>query len=180
MTDLLHFINRIEPAGLRRAPLTVKSTWEGGESPYKVLLLISIILAMHRQKAFRGGIVYYNDCLPLFKEVYSILYGIRSEGIEHKIVQPFWYFGSGRPRIWRLVAQEGKVSELNRAIAQKKQLTTEKMLKGLVQCAEIDAGDHDLLHNSTAARAIIFFLAGQYLSTHAHFHKILSLTKTLK
>lgn len=165
MTDLLLYLRRFQRRQLKRAPATQRSTWTEGESPYKVVLITSIILAMHREKAFRSGIVYYSECVPRFRKLYEALYpqeNVLSWG--PKTAQPFWYFGAGRPRIWSLVPKEGKTAELKRAIASRKQIKTEAQLNSLVECAEFDAGDFDLLQDPAAAKALVAFLAAEYFS----------------
>jgi len=180
MTDLLHFINRISPRGLHRAPFTIKSTWVSGESPYKVILLLSVMLAMHRDKVARTGLVHYLDCARVFKEVYSIVFPNADSDWEPKIVQPYWYFGSGRPRLWRLIPQEGQAHALIQAISAKKQVTNEKTLCTLVECGELDGGDCDLLQDPLAAKVIFAYLAAEYLSKSPGYQQLLTLTKYFK
>jgi hypothetical protein len=165
MTDLQHFLRKIQIQNLRRAPFTAKATWKDGDSPYKVVLLMSVIMAMHMKKAFRSGIVYFNDCVPLYADTYSCLYGLGSaEPLKPKVVQPFWYFGSGQSRIWDLIPKDGMTTRLKRSIAEHKQIKTTSQLDTLVECAEFSSGDYDLLQSPLAARAILFFLAGEYFS----------------
>jgi predicted restriction endonuclease len=174
VTDLLLYLRRFHRKNLKRAPATERSTWSEGESPYKVILIISIVSAMHREKAFRSGIIYFEDCIPRFRKLYETLYpSEKVDSWEPKTVQPFWYFGAGRPRIWSLVPKEGKTAELKRAIAGRKQIKTETQLNSLVECAEFDPGDFDLLQDPTAAKTLVGFLMAEY------FHESKSLSKVL-
>src|SRR5262249_17140124 len=156
-------LRKFTPENLKRAPETRRSTWPQGESPYKVVLIMSVVAAMHRDRAFPSGILYYADCVSYFRQLYQLLHPHENVGSwEPKIVQPYWYFGAGRSRIWSLVPKEGKTAELKRAIASRKQIKTETQLNSLVECAEFDAGDFDLLQDKLAARALIAFLSAEY------------------
>jgi hypothetical protein len=64
---------------------------------------------------------------------------------------------------------------LKRTIASRKQIKTEAQLNRLVECAEFDAGDFDLLQDPAAAKALIGFLAVEYFNESQSLSKLLSI-----
>jgi hypothetical protein len=130
ITNLLDFLIKIST--LRRAPEKPRSPWGTGDSPYKLILFFCIVMAMHRKKMFKNRIVHFKECPRLFQETYQLLFPAgQLAPLEPKVVQPFYYLGSG-DQIWRLVAQKGMITELNRAIKARRRITTEGVLNRLV------------------------------------------------
>jgi hypothetical protein len=172
ITNLLDFLIKIST--LRRAPEKPRSPWGTGDSPYKLILFFCIVMAMHRKKMFKNRIVHFKECPRLFQETYQLLFPAgQLAPLEPKVVQPFYYLGSG-DQIWRLVAQKGMITELNRAIKARRRITTEGVLNRLVDYAEFSKEDYALLRNPLAAKTLLYSLAAENFKDLATLPKLLN------
>jgi hypothetical protein len=166
MTDLLAYLNRIAPKNLRVAPARsdTRPFPGGGNSPYKqILLLVVLQMIRKRDKGFSRGLVDFNVCGEEFAKLVEALYDDGPElNMESMVVQPYWYFGAGVPRLWDLVPQDGRSIELKQAIASGTQIKTRSKLERLVALAEIKSSDLDLLNDDTANAAIRGYVVSTY------------------
>lgn len=171
MTDLLSFLRRIDKSSLRRAPKVkgkAGANFQTGASPYKPVLLLAIIGNLNSKGSpFSRGIVRFEDCEePFFKTYNSLLKPLKASEMKiEKVVQPFWYFGTGAPRVWTLNPAEGKGSELRSTIQSGVQIKTRQKLDALVDSAEFSLSDMQLLADPVANRAIEAFILNEYFLT---------------
>lgn len=170
MTDLLNYLRRISPDQLRvaNARSGVKPYPGGQKSPYKPLLLLTVLRMIHkRDRAFSRGLIRFADCLEHFVRLKTSIYGeIFDEDLTPQVVQPYWYFGAGVPRLWNLVPCEGKTLELNDAISGALQIKTRRKLEQLVAMAQVQPSDLDLLSDEAANNAIRAYLVATYFKGH--------------
>ena len=166
MTDLLGYLNRLTPKRFKIAPARsdTKPYPGGGDSPYKPILLFVVLQSIqNRDRAFCRGIIEFDKCRDRFSSLYKAIYSeVEIPDLESKVVQPFWYFGAGVPRIWDFVAQHEMTVPLKNAIAKGTQIKTLPKLQNLVAMAEINSNDLDLLNNEVAATAIRSYLISTY------------------
>jgi predicted restriction endonuclease len=172
MTDLLSFLQRIDKSSLKRAPKVPSKrgadfSTEG--SPYKPLLLLAVIRQIGKNtKNFKSGIISFEDCVEPFFEVYSEQIKAIKQSAQkpEMVVQPFWYFGAGVPRIWELIPADNQTSELKAAIRKGVQIKTEYKLDNLVAFAEISLPDMLLIKDKVANKAIQAFILKEYFSNN--------------
>ena len=162
--DLLGFLESISPEQLRRAPGTIRAKYPSPGSNYKPVLLLTVV---HRVRAgspfYRDGIIRYAPSTEDFASVYDACYGAgATKPVQPKVTQAFWYLGAGSPRIWRLVANEGRERELESAIGNKEQVKVQTRLLELVSHAEMPEGIMALLRDRTAVRAILAYLKQEF------------------
>ena len=162
--ELLGFLRNISPEQLRRAPGTIRAKYPSPGSNYKPVLLLTVI---HRicggSPFYRDGIVRYAPSTEDFASVYDACYGAgASKPVQPKVTQAFWYLGAGKPRVWKLVANEGQENELESAIKNKVQVKLQTKLLELVSHAEMPEEIMALLRDRTAARAILAYLKQEF------------------
>jgi hypothetical protein len=76
--------------------------------------------------------------------------------------QAFWYLGSGKPKIWSLIAQPGCGTKLSSAITNAMQIKSPRKLASLVRSMRFSAPTWELIQNTNRCNAIISFLIARY------------------
>jgi predicted restriction endonuclease len=160
--ELYDLLKRI--AALRRAPKTSKGRYHAARSPYKPVLLLTVLRRIQQGKApYASNRMEFDVCARDFELLYSRLFG-EPEEIHTKVTQAFWYLGSGSPKLWELTAKPGKEEELQSLVAQHAQIKTPGKLKLLVRLASFSEADWSLLTDSDVQEALISFLISQHFA----------------
>jgi len=151
-------------ASLRRAPRTRKGKYPAARSPYKPLLLLSVLRRLQQQAApFSSNRIEYDLCRQDFGRLYSALYG-DGDGIDSKATQAFWYLGAGTPVIWNLTANAGHEKELPTLISEGFQVKTPGRLRRLVHSASFSPDDWQLVNDEDVQKALISFLISEHFT----------------
>lgn len=142
---------------LRRAPPTVKAPFPEPGSPYKPILLLTVLRRIQkRDPAYIKNGFTCNDCKKDFLKVYQGLYGTPEKGIEFRIVQAFWYLGTGKPKIWELSPKNGFAEKLEQKTG--KQLRSVNELNKLVKNAHFRTEDWEFLKDPIILEIVIPFI----------------------
>jgi hypothetical protein len=158
----LNLLKRV--ASLRRAPRTRKGKYPAARSPYKPLLLLSVLRRPQQQTVpFSSNRIEYDCCLRDFEILYAALYG-DGEGIASKATQAFWYLGAGTPVIWNLTANAGQEKELPTLISKGFQVKTPGRLRMLVHSASFSPADWQLVSDQDVQKALIAFLISEHFT----------------
>lgn len=166
MTDLLEYLNKLSPQSLKVAPRRrdTKPFPLGGNAIYKpALLLVVFQLIQKGNKGFSQGSIDYPTCRDNFYIVLQAVSGGSAiDGLDAKAVQPFWYLGAGKPRIWTFIPQDGMTLHLKELIANGTQIKTRPKLEKVVSRATIDPNDLELFRNNVANAALRSYLIATY------------------
>jgi|SRR6185437_10928094 len=164
--DLYDLLKRI--AALKRAPKTRKGRYHAARSPYKPVLLLTVLRRMQQGKApYASNRINFEVCIQDFHLLYSRLFG-EPEEIESKVTQAFWYLGSGSPKLWALSSKSGQERQLQALIAQHAQIKSAGKLKKLVEFASFSEVDWALLADSDVQQALIAFLISEHFADVRH------------
>lgn len=161
--DLLYgLLKRI--AALRKAPITSRASFPARESPYKPVLLLSVIKRIQQGKtSYIQNEILFKQCVEDFSTLYTALFGNNYQ-LETKVTQAFWYWGAGTPRIWQLIPRTGTEEALNDAILSKVQIKTPRKLQSLVLRAEFRDSDWKLLVDPDVQKALISFIMNEHFA----------------
>jgi hypothetical protein len=77
------------------------------------LLLIVLRRIQQHRKPYVDNRIDLESCAKDFGQLYSRLFG-GPEEVAPKVVQAFWYLGSGVPKMWVFTAKRGGEEELKR------------------------------------------------------------------
>src|ERR1700733_2509187 len=98
MDALLDLLKRL--GSLERAPRTSKGNYPAPTSPYKPLLLLTVLWRIQQGSLpHSGNTIPFDLCLEDFSELYQSLFGDTSD-LATKATQAFWYLGTGKPKMW--------------------------------------------------------------------------------
>ncbi len=151
-------------ATLRRAPKTTKGRYHAARSPYKPVLLLTVLRRIQQGKTpYANNRMKFDVCARGFGLLYSRLFG-EPEEINTKVTQAFWYLGSGSPKLWELTAKPGEEENLQLLVAQNAQIKTPGKLKHLVRFASFSEADWSLLTDPDVQEALISFLIAQHFA----------------
>lgn len=166
MDHLLDLLKRV--ASLKRAPRTSRGQYPASQSPYKPLLLLTVLRRIQQNREpYVSNTITYAACSQDFSTLYSRLYGDSSE-LESKVTQPFWYLGTGKPKMWELVAKPGMEEELRQLATSRAQIKTAPKLTGLVDSARFADDDWHLLCDADVQKALISFLISEHFADIRH------------
>ncbi len=161
--DLLALLKKI--SALERAPKTSKGDYPAAQSPYKPILLLTVLWRIQQNAPhFSENTLRFDLCCKDFEKLYSSLYGPPSSAIGGMATQAFWYLGSGKPRIWELVPNEGQSESLRVAQAEKLQVKTASKLNQMVASARFADPDWALLQDSDVQQSLISFLISRHFT----------------
>jgi predicted restriction endonuclease len=159
MDNLFQLLKKL--SSLERAPRTVKGDYPAPKSPYKPILLLTVLWRIHRGvEPYARNEFRFDLCLKDFSHLYSRVYGNSSE-MKIKATQAFWYLGTGKPKVWDLVAKPGQEDELIALSKAKIQIKTAPKLNRLVASARFAPEDWQLLQDPDVQRALISFLIAE-------------------
>lgn len=151
-------------AALRRAPKTSKGKYHAPTSPYKPILLLTVLRRIQQgRNPYAQNRIDYDTCEQDFRILYSRLYG-ETEDVGPKVAQAYWYLGSGSPRIWTLQPKAGKEAELSKLVAEHAQIKTPTKLKTFVSMASFTENDWNVLVDEDVQRALIYFLLSEHFA----------------
>jgi predicted restriction endonuclease len=151
-------------AALRRAPKTSKGRYHASTSPYKPILLLTVLRRIQQgRQPYAQNKIDYDTCEQDFQILYSRLYG-ETENMGPKVAQAYWYLGSGSPQIWTLMPKIGRETELSNLIAEHAQIKTPTKLKKFVAIATFTQCDWILLNDQDVQRALIHFLISEHFA----------------
>jgi predicted restriction endonuclease len=149
---------------LERAPQTSIGKYPAPRSPYKPVLLLTVLRRIEQPLASAGeNRVLYADCERDFKQLYCGLFG-GSEDVASKVTQAFWYLGSGSPKIWDFTPQPGKAEELRTLIETKAQIKSAPKLQSIVAAAHFKDEDWKLLQDRDVRKALTAFLMSEHFT----------------
>jgi predicted restriction endonuclease len=164
--ELYNLLKRI--AALRRAPKTKKGRYHAARSPYKPVLLLTVLRRIQQGKApYANNRIEFDACIRDFGLLYSRLFGEPGE-IETKVTQAFWYLASDAPKLWDVSPRPGENDELQRLLAQHAQIKTAGKLTRLVEFASFRSADWGLVVDSDVQQALISFLIAEHFSDVRH------------
>ncbi len=162
MDDLYDLLKRI--SSLERAPQTSVGKYPAPRSPYKPVLLLTVLRRIEQPLAAAAeNRILYADCEQDFQQLYCGLFG-GSDDVSTKVTQAFWYLGSGSPKIWEFVSQPGKEEELGSLMATKTQIKSAPKLQGLIASAQFAAADWKLLQDRDVRKALTAFLMSEHFT----------------
>jgi hypothetical protein len=96
MDNLFQLLKKL--SSLEPAPRTVKGDYPAPKSPYKPILLLTVLWRIHRGvEPYARNEFRFDLCLKDFSHLYSRVYGNSSE-MKIKATQAFWYLGTGKPK----------------------------------------------------------------------------------
>lgn len=151
-------------AALKRAPKTKKGRYHAERSPYKPVLLLTVLRRVQQgREPYVSNRIYFETCTKDFQMLYSRLFG-EPEEIETKVTQAFWYLGSGSPKLWNFSSKPRRDGELQALIDERAQVKTPGKLKKLVEFASFNESDWRLLADSDVQKALISFLISEHFS----------------
>jgi predicted restriction endonuclease len=151
-------------AALRRAPKTSKGKYHAPTSPYKPILLLTVLRRIQQGRhSYAQNRIDYDACEQDFRTLYSRLYG-ETDNIGSKVAQAYWYLGAGSPQVWTLVPKAGKEAELSKLIAEHAQIKTPTKLKTFVSMASFGENDWNVLTDQDVQRALIYFLISEHFA----------------
>jgi predicted restriction endonuclease len=157
--DLLKRISALE-----RAPQTSIGKYPAPRSPYKPVLLLTVLRRIDQPTTpASSNRILFDDCERDFKQLYCGLFG-GSDDVATKVTQAFWYLGSGSPRIWTFVPQPGKSEELDSLVTSKAQIKSAPKLRGLIAEAQFLEEDWALLRDSDVRKALKAFLMSEHFT----------------
>ena len=158
--ELYDLLKRI--AALKRAPKTKRGRYHAGRSPYKPVLLLTVLRRIQQgRKPYASNRITFEACVSDFRMLYSRLFG-EPEEIETKVTQAFWYLGSGSPKLWDLSSKPGRDDELQVLIDEHAQIKTSGELNKLVEFASFGETDWALLVDEDVQQALTSFLISQH------------------
>jgi predicted restriction endonuclease len=159
---LLELIRRI--AALKRAPKTSKARFPASRAPYKPILLLTVLRRLQqRRKPYADNVISFDECQRDFGTLYAGLFGTDG-ALEPKVVQAFWYLGSGSPKMWDLHPQPGQTQELESMLEAKTQIKTSRKLTTLVSHASFSKADWILLNDGDIQDVLMTFLINEHFS----------------
>jgi hypothetical protein len=163
VTDgLLDLLKRI--AQLKRAPKTTRAKYPAARAPYKPILLLTVLRRLQQGRdPYRRNIMDFALCAQDFGTLYSRLFG-HDQDPEPKIVQAYWYLGSGKPHIWDLHPQPGKEDDLHALVEGRAQLKTARKLTTHVHHASFPPADWALLNDPDVQDVLIAYLITEHFS----------------
>jgi predicted restriction endonuclease len=166
MDSLLSLLKRV--AALKRAPKSSRGKYPASSSPYKPILLLAVLRRIQQGEThYSKNEILYIDCKRDFQSLYATLYGTTSD-IDSKVVQAFWYLGTGKPRIWDLSPKAGMETDLAILTASRAQIKTAPKLNRLVSSARFTAADWFLLQDVDVQQALISFLIFEHFVDVRH------------
>lgn len=151
-------------AALKRAPKTRRGRYHAYRSPYKPVLLLSVLRRIQQgREPYASNRVSFGACEADFRKLYAQLFG-EPEEVETKVTQAFWYLGSGSPRLWGFSPKPGMDEALLTLINDHAQIKTPGKLKKLVEFASFSAPDWSLVTDSDVQEALISFLIAEHFA----------------
>lgn len=163
MTDgLLNLLKRF--AQLKRAPKTTRANYPAGRAPYKPILLLAVLRRLQQgREPYTNNSMAFEDCAKDFGTLYHRLFG-HDQDPEPKVVQAFWYLGTGSPHVWDLHPQTGKEDALLALIEGRVQVKTARKLTTHVSHASFPPADWELLTDSDVQDVLIAYLISEHFS----------------
>jgi len=160
MDGLLDLLKRV--AELKRAPKTSKGKYPALKSPYKPILLLTVLRRIQQgRQPYVTNTIEFDACFQDFAALYARLYG-ESSNIESKVTQAFWYLGSGKPKMWQLCAKPGMQETLDTLVSSHAQVKTAGKLTKLIEVAKFADSDWALLSDTDVQQALISFLISEH------------------
>ncbi len=152
---LLNLLHRI--ADLARAPKTKRGQYPAERSPYKPILLLTVMRRLQLGAApYSLNRIEFESCERDFARLYEMAYG-QSTDLSTKVSQAFWYLGAGTPQIWHFESPRGSETELDRFKAERKQVKSASSLARVVDHAYFGESDWRLLCDPYALQSLIAF-----------------------
>ncbi len=149
-------------AALKRAPKTKRGRYHADRSPYKPVLLLTVLRRIQQgREPYASNRISFEACTNDFRILYSRLFG-EPEEIETKVTQAFWYLSSGSPKLWEFSSKPGRDDELHVLIDEHAQIKTSGKLNKLVEFASFSETDWPLLADEDVQQALISFLISQH------------------
>lgn len=162
MDNLHDLLKRI--AALKRAPRTSRGDYPAQSSPYKPILLLTVLWRLQQSKEpFSRNRIEFLRCQEDFSLLYGGLFGDRSD-VPTKVTQAFWYLGAGKPKMWQFVPQTTKEEELHSSIQKKIQIKTPAKLQRIIAHAQFCEQDWSLLSDRDVNKALISFLIAEHFT----------------
>jgi hypothetical protein len=93
--------------------------------------------------------------------------------MEPKVVQAFWYPGTGKPRIWTLIPQKGMAADLRTSTDAREQIKTSGKLNRLVAYGAFEPSDWSLVNDPDVQQALISFLISGHFPDVRHEVEVL-------
>jgi predicted restriction endonuclease len=151
-------------AALKRAPKTTRGRYPAGESPYKPVLLLTVLRRIQQGKnPYALNRIDFDSCTRDFGHVYGRLFG-NPEEMMPKVTQAFWYLGSGVPKIWSFVPKSGYEENLDQLMKDHAQIKSPGKLDNHIEYAYFAEEDFRLVNDGDVQEALISFLISRHFA----------------
>ena len=151
-------------SALRRAPKTTRGRYPAGESPYKPVLLLTVLRRIQQgRNPYARNRIDFDSCAKDFGQLYGRLFG-KPEEIMPKVTQAFWYLGSGVPKIWHFVAKRGSGEKLDQLLKDHVQIKSPGKVESHIEYACFADEDFRLVNDSDVQEALISFLISRHFA----------------
>jgi len=177
-TDLSALLTAISPENLAVARNSSRAKYPGGRSPYKPLLLLAVFGSVNQGRPnYYKGWFRPSDAVGSFAYLHCSIFPNEDNSpkvVSSRFAQPYWYLGTGKPRLWDLRPRRGREKELQLSIAEKIQIKTFRKLEQLVEYAKLDTPTLNLLNDNKHYSTIESYLIDNFFNADRAISKIIN------